>query len=311
MQRPDPSCVVLRASDLPADREWLGRQPHPVIAWGGESPSADVVVGTPGEAQVIAGRVDENPIAALTLVQVLRLNGSLEPAQALDVESMAYAALQGGAEFRHWRERHPAHGSPPIERGEPILLERAGNIVRARLNRPTSRNAMTVEMRDAWVGMLALLELDRSIERLCIEGSGSCFSTGGELAEFGTRPDTATAHWIRTVRSPARMMAALGQRITVHLHGACIGSGLELPAFADEVTAAEKSFFQLPELSMGLIPGAGGTLSVARRIGRQRAAWMVLSGRRINPPTALDWGLIDRIDPATGSGESDRYVLQS
>ncbi len=79
------------------------------------------------------------------------------------------------------------------------------------------------------------------------------------------------------------------------MHGACLGSGIELPAFAGRLSAHNKSFFQLPELPLGLIPGAGGTVSIARRIGRQRTAWMVLSGRRINSATALEWGLIDDI----------------
>ncbi|RLB42987.1 MAG: enoyl-CoA hydratase/isomerase family protein, partial [Deltaproteobacteria bacterium] len=83
--------------------------------------------------------------------------------------------------------------------------------------------------------------------------------------------------------------------IECHVHGACIGSGIELPAFAHRIVAAEKTFFQLPELTMGLIPGAGGTVSILRRIGRQRTAYLCLSAKRITAPTALEWGLIDSI----------------
>ncbi|HVT34396.1 MAG TPA: enoyl-CoA hydratase/isomerase family protein, partial [Nevskiaceae bacterium] len=76
---------------------------------------------------------------------------------------------------------------------------------------------------------------------------------------------------------------------------ACIGSGAEFPAFAAHVTASEDAWFQLPELDFGLIPGAGGTVSIARRVGRQRTAWLVLSGKRIDAQRALDWGLVDRV----------------
>jgi enoyl-CoA hydratase/carnithine racemase len=62
------------------------------------------------------------------------------------------------------------------------------------------------------------------------------------------------------------------------------------------VRASADAFFQLPEVSMGLVPGAGGTVSVPRRIGRQRAAWMALTGARVDAPTALTWGLIDAIE---------------
>ena len=97
------------------------------------------------------------------------------------------------------------------------------------------------------------------------------------------------------MHSPARLLARLGTRVSFFVHGACIGSGIELPAFAARLVAHPETFFQLPELQMGLIPGAGGTVSIARRIGRQRTAWMVLTGRRITARTALEWGLVDAL----------------
>ncbi len=82
----------------------------------------------------------------------------------------------------------------------------------------------------------------------------------------------------------------------MHVQGACVGAGLEMAAFAGRLTATSDAWFQLPELAMGLIPGAGGCVSVPRRIGKQRTALMILSGRRINAATALRWGLIDAIE---------------
>jgi enoyl-CoA hydratase len=84
--------------------------------------------------------------------------------------------------------------------------------------------------------------------------------------------------------------------MTVEVHGACIGAGVELPSFAGHVVAAPDAFFQLPELSMGLVPGAGGTVSLTRRIGRYRTAYLALSGARIDAPTAARWGLVDAVD---------------
>jgi enoyl-CoA hydratase/carnithine racemase len=74
-----------------------------------------------------------------------------------------------------------------------------------------------------------------------------------------------------------------------------VGAGIELPAFAAHVVAHPGAFFQLPEIGMGLIPGAGGTVSLPRRIGRQRTAWLALTGRRLDAPTALAWNLIDEV----------------
>jgi len=81
------------------------------------------------------------------------------------------------------------------------------------------------------------------------------------------------------------------------VHGACIGAGTELTAFAGTVVADDESYFQLPECRFGLVPGAGGTVSVLRRIGRQRTAWMAITGERVEAKTALRWGLIDAIEP--------------
>jgi enoyl-CoA hydratase/carnithine racemase len=70
---------------------------------------------------------------------------------------------------------------------------------------------------------------------------------------------------------------------------------LELAAFAGRLTASPDAWFHLPETGMGILPGFGGCVSIPRRIGRQRAAALMLSGKRINARLALDWGLIDAI----------------
>ncbi len=178
-----------------------------------------------------------------------------------------------------------------------MLIEREGPHLLMTLNRPGNRNAISVEMRDALVEAFDLAAHDNEIEEVRLRGAGRCFSVGGDLAEFGLAPDPATAHAVRCVRLPARRLLACTERLHVHVHGACIGAGVELPAFAKRVTARADAFFQLPEISMGLIPGAGGCVSLPRRIGRQRTAYMALSGRRISAATALAWGLIDAIEP--------------
>jgi enoyl-CoA hydratase/carnithine racemase len=74
-----------------------------------------------------------------------------------------------------------------------------------------------------------------------------------------------------------------------------MGAGIELPAYAQRITAAPGTIISLPEIALGLVPGAGGTVSLPRRIGRQRTAWLGLTGARIDAVTALEWGLIDAI----------------
>jgi enoyl-CoA hydratase/carnithine racemase len=81
------------------------------------------------------------------------------------------------------------------------------------------------------------------------------------------------------------------------VHGQVLGSGLEMAAYCGHVTCAPDAVLGLPELALGLIPGAGGTVSITRRIGRWRTAYLVLSGRTVDPATALAWGLVDEVVP--------------
>lgn len=288
-------CIPLE--ELPAEDGWLLRQPCPVIAVGeGEASNADVIVANSRDADSLVASIARTPIAAMTLVQVLRTVEQLPIEAAMTVESLAYATLQSGAEFQAWlKGRAVAPALVSGGEGLPIITLREGNIVSASLNRPDNRNALTVEMRDALVELLELVLLDQSIEQLKISGQGACFSVGGELREFGLAQDPAAAHWVRSVHNPGRLLARCASRVSCHVHSACVGSGIEIPAFAHYLSADRKTFFQLPELSFGLIPGAGGCVSIARRIGRQHTAWLALSGKKINARQALEWGLVDEI----------------
>jgi enoyl-CoA hydratase/carnithine racemase len=118
---------------------------------------------------------------------------------------------------------------------------------------------------------------------------------GGDLSEFGERPDAPSAHRIRSLRNPALSLLRCAQRVEFHVHGACLGSGIELAAFGRRIYARSDAFFQLPELRFGLIPGSGGCVSLPRRIGRQRTALLALTGRRLGAREALAWGLVDEL----------------
>lgn len=293
----DANYICIPVEELCGEPDWLSGQPRPVLAWGeGAAPNADVVVEERAALEPLIDSINRMPMAAMTLVQVLRTAERLPVLAAMTVESLAYATLQAGPEYAAWLRSRPEE--PRLITGgdgPAVISQREGNEISAVLNRPENRNSLTVEMRDALVELFELAIIDTSIEHLRLSGRGDCFSVGGELREFGLTPDAATAHRIRCTHNPSRLLALCASRVSCHVHSACLGSGIELPAFAGHLSAAPKSFFQLPELSFGLIPGAGGCVSITRRIGRQRTAWMVLSGRKINARQALEWGLVDEI----------------
>ena len=258
----------------------------------------DVVVRTEQEAEFIIANVKRYPVASMMLVQVLRHNEKSDDLSALFAESLAFSTLQGGAEFKAWlqSQNKDSKNTQAYSVDEPpVKIERIKSQLIITLNRPQQRNAYSTAMRDGLYEALSLLELDTELTSCVIRGEGACFCVGGDLDEFGSATDMAQAHVIRSSRNVAHLLIKHSEKISCEIHRASIGSGIELAAFAHYVTASKDTFFQLPELSMGLIPGAGGTLSILRRIGRQRLAWWVLSGKKIKSNEALKWGLVDQI----------------
>ncbi|MFC1440666.1 enoyl-CoA hydratase/isomerase family protein [Streptacidiphilus sp. N1-10] len=248
------------------------------------------------EARTLHANVLAHPQAALVLGRLLRVGPRLTVGEALDAESLAYSTLLGGQEFADWLAARGDRAAPPPAATETVLVRRKGDTLHLTLNRPERRNAHGRELRDALVEALRIAEADDSVTAVVLDGNGPCFCSGGDLAEFGTAPDLATAHLVRTRGGAAAPLHRLRERITVLVHGSCVGAGIELPAFAGRVVADPDAWFLLPELGMGLIPGAGGTVSIPRRIGRWRTLHLVLSGAPVGAERALDWGLVDRIE---------------
>jgi len=292
-------------TELTKAGRWLTRQPKVVVGFStdqnnGLSVFVDVIASNPAELNRILSQISANPVSATVLVQVLRTTKNMPVQDALTIESLAFSTLQSGTEFASWlqqyRKEHPEQTrGNPLDESPAVLLSRDHDDLKIVLNRPDNQNAFSAEMRDALFEAFQLVALDKTISRAQVSALGPCFCTGGDLKEFGHYNNAAEAHLIRTIRLPSRLIADAPEKFEFHLHRACVGSGIEIPAFANSVSATSKTYFQLPEISMGLIPGAGGCISIPRRIGSQRTAYLALSGKRINASTALEWGLIDSI----------------
>lgn len=250
------------------------------------------------ENDPVLERVDEHlaarPIAGATLALLLRAAPQRSVPDGLVAESAAYSVLQSGPEFAAWREANP----PRTDRddGPRVRVERAGDTLLITLVRPDRLNALDAQMRDELIEALVLAAADTAITNVEWRGEGRSFCAGGDLDEFGTRPDPASAHLVRLQRSIGRTLTELKKPIVTYMHGPCTGSGIELAAFTDTVVAAPDTTFALPEIGLGLVPGAGGTVSLTRRIGRLHTAALAFSASPIDATTARDWGLVDRIE---------------
>ena len=260
-----------------------------------------------GDLDDITETVIASPQASVSLVQLLRAGETMSVRDALMAESWVYSMLQGGHVFQNWlltqkpnsENASGKQGSPPpqpaLRKNPAVLADENNDSLCLTLNRPERRNAFSAEMRDCLVEALRAAQASPPPGGIVLKGAGEAFCSGGDLNEFGTTPDSAAAHAVRSLRNAAWEMHLLRDHIRVELHGACVGAGIELPAFTSSITSTPDAFFWLPEVRLGLIPGAGGTVSLPRRIGRQRTAWLSLTNRRLLPSQASEWGLIDQI----------------
>lgn len=284
-------CAML--SSLPVVVVGVSAEPGP--EWNGAALVDTVVAPSSSPLRSVLGNVERHPLTAVACALLLRQADRRTVAEGLAAESATYSTLQGGPEFARWRASRPRRApSPHDAAAPPVLVTRTGDVLDVALNRPHVHNALNARMREELRDALVVAVADPSLT-VRLRGNGASFCSGGDLDEFGTFADPATAHVLRLGSSPARLMALLAHRTEVRLHGACYGAGVELPAFSARVAARPDSRFGLPELGLGLVPGAGGTVSLPRRIGRHRTALLALSAEPVDAVTALEWGLVDSV----------------
>lgn len=274
----------------------LGTLPSVVVGIGDPSAQvvalADVVVDDEDAAAEVLAAVDAHPLASTALVLLLRGSDRRDVAEGLVAESETYSMLQAGPEHRRWLDEHPRKQRD--DGPHRVDVHRDGSRAVITLDRPAARNAVDAAMQSALVDAFAAAA-DPEVTEVELRGNGPVFSSGGDLGEFGSLEDPASAHLVRLGRSPGAALHRIAERTTAYVQGACHGAGVELPAFATRVVADLGTTFTLPEVAMGLIPGAGGTVSITNRIGRHRTAWLAITGTALDAGTAQHWGLVDEL----------------
>ncbi|MEZ5166966.1 MAG: enoyl-CoA hydratase/isomerase family protein [Acidimicrobiales bacterium] len=277
------AAVAVDLDDDPGDDIADALTRHPVVAIGlgtAAGPGWDVRTSDPTE--VITG-VELAPNAAVVATQVLRGHADRPVEAGLLLESLAYATLQRGPEFLKWLEARGRRVRSDDQ--ERVRVDEGDGNVRVVLDRPRLRN-LDARMRDELVDVLRALAFDDRPIRL--EGAGPAFCgrrPGG--VRHGRRPHNRPPHPHQRERRP--FLVAVADCVTAVVHGACVGAGVELAAFCRHVVADPDTRFRLPETHMGLLPGAGGTVSIPARIGRHRTLEWLLTNREIDAGTARAW----------------------
>ena len=177
---------------------------------------------------------------------------------------------------------------------ETVIVERRGSVGLIRLNRPQALNALSTRLMEELAGALDELEEDEAVGAIVLTGNERAFAAGADIKEMKDKTfieayfgDFITKDWERAAQCRKPVIAAVA--------GFALGGGCELAMMCDFIIAAETAVFGQPEITIGIIPGAGGTQRLTRAVGKAKAMEMVLTGRRMDAAEAERAGLVSRV----------------
>lgn len=185
---------------------------------------------------------------------------------------------------------------------EPLIVKTEGPIGVLQLHRPKVLNALNPELMAHLASAAEAFDEDPEVKCILILGSEKAFAAGADIADMAPRSVADMKQrdqfrdWdrLRRIRTP----------LVAGVSGFALGGGCELAMLCDLAVAAENAKFGQPEVSIGVIPGAGGTQRLARSVGRAMAMDMCLTGRMLDAGEALRIGLVSRILPTEGFEEA-------
>jgi len=193
-----------------------------------------------------------------------------------------------------------------------VLYEKLDAVAYVTLNRPKALNAFNVRMRDELYEVMWAVKSDSEVRVAVIRGAGDrAFCAGADLSEFISAPSAVKARDTRALRDLWKLFLSVPQPLVAAMHGFVIGSGLELSQLCDIRIAATNAVFRLPEVSLGIMPAAGGTQTVPRSVGISLALDMLLTNRTIGADEALRHGLVSRVvQPEMMQAATDEVALR-
>jgi enoyl-CoA hydratase/carnithine racemase len=168
-----------------------------------------------------------------------------------------------------------------------------GHVALCRLDRPEARNALSPELMEELATAVEGFDADPEVRCVVIAGSDEVFASGADIRALRERS------FEEALRHPAaafwRRLAGCKTPIVAAVSGWALGGGCELALLCDLIVASETAEFGQPEITLGIIPGGGGTQRLARVVGKQRAMDLVLTGRRIGAREAERLGLVNEV----------------
>ncbi|GCD43408.1 enoyl-CoA hydratase/isomerase family protein [Streptomyces paromomycinus] len=190
--------------------------------------------------------------------------------------------------------------------GDFVGVHRHGHVAELRLDRPKAMNAVSTAMADGISAACAALAADRDVRVTVLTSTHErAFCVGADLKERNSFSDADLMRQRPRTRAAYTGVLELPMPTVAAVHGFALGGGFELALSCDLIVADRTAVVGLPEVSVGVIPGGGGTQLLPRRVGAARAAELIFTGRRVDAAEALELGLVDHlVDEARDTPEA-------
>jgi enoyl-CoA hydratase len=179
---------------------------------------------------------------------------------------------------------------------ENIIVEARGRVGVVTLNRPKALNALSTPLIRELLAALHAFESDEAIGTVVLTGSEKAFAAGADIKEMQSL--TFVEAYLREQASALERVAAFRKPLIAAVAGYCLGGGCELAMLCDFIIAADTARFGQPEITLGILPGMGGTQRLTRAVGKAKATEMILTGRMMEAAEAERSGLVARVVPA-------------
>lgn len=180
-----------------------------------------------------------------------------------------------------------------VSTGADISIERHEAVGVVRMNRPERRNALSPAVMEQLAAAIGDLDADETCRCIVIAGTDEVFAAGADIKAMAERTfqevleASTMPFWQRVADCRTPLIAAVS--------GFALGGGCELALLCDMIVASETAEFGQPEITLGIIPGGGGTQRLARVLGKQRTMELVLSGRRIDAKEGFRLGFVNKV----------------